>query len=365
MMELLSLWVRRGGGLLAAPVSSLFRKQKDEPLPQVDLHNARAQFEASVYGSFPADVPAMQSALVEEGEYLGLRRQQWKVTFSRSGKNIELTVLLYLPKGSGPFPLLLSQNFNGNHSLTSDAHVLPTTVWSKRLTRRKMPFREKSRGAWMHRFPIDFVASQGYAAATFSYGESEADYDASVAGFSTLYPEHTAWGAIAMWAFANSRVLDFLATVPEIDLKNASLYGFSRLGKSALWTAANDTRISAVIAEASGRGGSALFRNASGEPSWLMQFRFPRWFVPGFGAFCKKGALPPVDQHQLLALIAPRAVLVSVGKDDWWSDPEGQQKAVEAAANARVQFWLHEGRHDPKFEYWKRYLQFLSENRNG
>lgn len=371
VFRMFELWVRRGGGLLVAPLCR--RTVSTTPqLPSLHTKNTRTLFEENVYGVLPKDSVETKISVIEEGLFKDMRRTQLRLTLLRRSAEVTITVLVYQPAAIGRHPLMLSGNVYGNHALIADPAVVPSAVWSPHIYGRLWPFKEESRGAYVHRFPIQEIVARGYMAATFFYGDVDPDLDDGFKnGVHGLFPEllgrEDSWGSIGAWAYGNSRVLDALIRhfSGAIDEKKVVLYGFSRLAKSVLWSAATDTRFSVVVAEASGRGGAALFRHKAGEPLSLLLYRFPYFFAKKLKKYAKREDILPVDQHQLLALIAPRPLLVMTGAYDWWSDPTGQRLAVEAAREAYrdnpkcLEFSLRKGAHDPTSEGWNKVHEFI------
>jgi hypothetical protein len=180
------------------------------------------------------------------------------------------------------------------------------------------------------------MLNAGYAVLVSCYGSWVPD-DATKWKTHGLYPlldcqNQTPTGAISLWAWAIHRLLDAAATIGEIDGSRVAVAGHSRLGKAALWAAANDSRIGAVLASNSGCGGSAPAAHSVGETLAQMAERFPHWTIAQ-----DDWQLPnlPIDQHHLLSLIAPRAVYLSHAKSDLWADPIGSYLALQNAA----EFW--------------------------
>lgn len=184
--------------------------------------------------------------------------------------------------------------------------------------------------------PVRELLDRGYAIAA-AY-PAEIVPDEPKAGVDTLDAlagptagAETRWGAIAAWAWTYSRMVDAVKEDPRIDSARIAVLGHSRFGKAALVAAAFDERIAAVVSRASGAGGAALSRGKRGETIDAMIQAYPHWFAPRFRRYAGREANLPVDQHQLLALIAPRAVFLGNGRGDTWSDPHGVWRSVNGA----------------------------------
>jgi hypothetical protein len=197
------------------------------------------------------------------------------------------------------------------------------------------PTRAEKNGFW----PAEDILARGYAAAVFRTVDVDPDKDGSAErakGVRGVWPmddsNGDAWATIAAWAWGASRVLDYLQTDPAIDAAHVAVVGHSRGGKTALWAAAQDTRFAMAGSNCSGRGGASLARRRMGETLKRINTAFPYWFANNYKKYNDKEDDCPVDQHQLIALIAPRPVYVVSAETDFWADPRGEFTALTKAS---------------------------------
>lgn len=191
--------------------------------------------------------------------------------------------------------------------------------------------------------PTEEIIDRGYGVASFCYTDVTSD-SADGDGLMALYSANratqgNAWGKLCVWAFAASRVLDAILTLPEVDADRVAVIGLSRLGKTALWAGASDKRFIVTISNESGCGGAALNRGKVGEALSGMTNVFPYWFCPDM---TKLRDVPAeelsFDSHFLLALIAPRHLLIGSAAEDEWADPTSELLACYAASPAWTAF---------------------------
>jgi len=189
------------------------------------------------------------------------------------------------------------------------------------------PTREKKSEFW----PAEDGIARGYAMAAFFNGDVAPDkknsHDQGIHGLLNRgTPAPDAWGTLAAWAWGASRCLDYLQTDPAIAKEQVAVIGHSRGGKTALWAGAEDQRFALVCSNDSGCGGATLSRRKTKEKETVTVINraFPHWFNANFKAYGGREAELPVDQHMLMALIAPRAVAVHSAEQDLWADPRGE-----------------------------------------
>ena len=187
--------------------------------------------------------------------------------------------------------------------------------------------------------PIEEIVDNGYAVAAFDYNDvSLDDKDKWLThGIASMYPRRedgADWGQCGMWAFAASRVLDYALTLGQIDGKRVYVIGHSRLGKTALWCAAQDERFAGACVNDSGFGGMAITRGKQGEQMRHLPVRIERWFCGNFLNWVECENDMPFDSHMLGALIAPRLLAVCSAEEDLWADPQSEFMAVYGASKA-------------------------------
>ena len=186
-------------------------------------------------------------------------------------------------------------------------------------------------------YPLEEIIDRGFAIACVNYQDVVSDNSDFTTGLASMYPisnPQTAWGKIGMWAFAASRIADYLEIRKETDIKNLAVIGHSRLGKTALWCGANDERFRFVISNGSGCCGAAYEREKIPEGETIAQIteRFPFWFCKNFLKYSKNPEEREFEQHFLLALTAPRFVLIGSANRDLWADPYGEQLSCIGAS---------------------------------
>ncbi|MCA3015451.1 MAG: acetylxylan esterase [Myxococcaceae bacterium] len=198
-------------------------------------------------------------------------------------------------------------------------------------------------------WPAEDVIARGYGIAALQTDRLAPDDRATftrgvIELFEGPVPEaqrrRDAWKTIAAWSWGARRAMDYLETDPDVDPARVAVVGHSRGGKAALWAGAQDERFALTVSNQSGCAGAALSRRPVGETVELVNAVFPHWFADAFRRYGGREDELPVDQHELFALIAPRAVAVGSAAEDEWSDPEGEFQGL-AYASPVFSLWGH------------------------
>lgn len=308
----------------------------------------RNWFEENVYGKVPATAPKVTWEVVSvdrnalEGK--AIAKSLLGHMGGPDGPTIPVTV--YTPaNATGPVPILVTFSFGavggarGRGPATGSAGATaagPATGPATAPVARAG--RGRGAGGPQRGGPAELIA-RGYGYAALSKGSIESDVERApvsppnvdIARKLGLAPGQTApaadeWGAIGAWAWGLSRLVDYFETDPNIDAKRVAITGGSRLGKTVTWAGANDPRIALVIACSGGEGGAAIARRNYGETigHLVAPSRYPYQFAGNYQKYAADPNTMPVDTHALVALMAPRPILLSVALTDGWSDPYGE-----------------------------------------
>ena len=348
-------------------------------------------FREHVYGRSPERPSGLKFKVIQnDATALDGRaiRREVLITFARKEATPEATLLVYLPRNTnGPVPAFLTVNFDGNHTIHPDPGISITRSWVRNIKDwgiKNNRADTRSRGAKRSRWAVEKILTRGYALATIYYGDIDPDYDDGFSnGVHRLYPKPKPdeWGSISTWAWGLSRCLDYLETDRDINASKVAVMGHSRLGKTALWTGAQDDRFALVISNNSGCGGASLSRREFGETVRRINTSFPHWFCDNFTKYNDRVNDLPVDQHMLIALSAPRPVYIASATGDRWADPKGEflsghhadpvyelfglkgvgitrQPAADHPVGHHIGYHLRTGKHDVTDYDWEQYLKF-------
>lgn len=363
-------------------------------------------FSRDVFGRTPAGRPAAMHWAVtsEDRAALGGKAVRKEVTiwFTERKDGPRMHLLIYQPAGAPgqhvPWPAFIGYNYYGNQTVHADTGIAISQRWMRTTRGNAGVVNERaveaSRGSHTAKWQVENVIARGYATATIYYGDLCEDRVEGItkdvgALFGTGSAEERkpeAWGAIGIWAWGLSRALDYLEADREIDARRVAVHGHSRLGKTALWAGAQDTRFALVISNNSGCGGAALSRRNYGETVGRINDAFPHWFSRTFRQFNGREEALPIDQHELIALMAPRPVHVASAEDDKWADPRGEFLGAKHAEPVYALFGkkglgvtdlpaihrpalgdglayhIRSGPHDIREYDWEQYLAFADRN---
>ena len=339
------------------------------------------------YGRTPrGKVKTTSQLLSENPRALGglATSQQVMLTFSARGQQRQALLLAYVPnQRAGRVPVFVGYNFMGNHSITADTTVLYSPYF-QRMTDKQSPALQ--RNIQFSRWPLEDIVRRGYAVVTMCYQDIFPDRaDGTQESIIPLFPDNTdgdaRWQALGAWAWGSSRMADWVQRQPWANPRQLIIIGHSRQGKAALWAGAQDERFQVVISNNSGCGGAALSKRAFGETVGRITRSFPHWFCPAFSKYAGREGALPFDQHELLALMAPRRVYVASAEDDRWADPHGEFLAARAASPVfalyglkgierpsmptlheplqnHVAYHIRAGKHDVTAYDWHRYMDY-------
>jgi len=349
-------------------------------------------FRREIYGRAPQEAfPGQHYELIEQDDNVfgGLATRRQVKLYYTENENDYMVLLIYIPnKSEGPVPAFLAMNLSGTECLHKEPGILaPDENQLERYGFYGIP----AKGQKQERFPIEMILDRGYAFVTFFKADVDPDSDDGfcngVHKYTRIegenYPAADSWGSISAWAWGMSRALDYIETDKAIDASKVAALGHSRGGKTALWATAQDPRFAMAVSNCSGCTGAALSRRKKGETVKSIQVTFPNWFCSNYLKYMDNEDDLPVDQHELIALIAPRPVYVASATADRGADPKGEFLGLMGAdkvyelfgyagmpddaqfPEARQQVWgehmgyhLREGGHNILAFDWKHYLDY-------
>jgi hypothetical protein len=345
-------------------------------------------FSKSVYGTTPkGEIKVKYKIIAKNRKALGGKAtmQQVMFTFIAGNKTHRALALVYYPntRQKAGAPVFIGYNFKGNHGTSEDKDVLYSPYYDT-ISNSSSPLLQ--RGVQSGRWPMEQIIDGGYAAVTMCYHDIYPDRkDGAESSLIRLLPitdkEGSRWQAIGVWAYGLSTIADWVEQQTWANREQMCVVGHSRQGKVALWAGAQDERFKVVISNNSGCGGAALSKRQYGETVRHITNSFPHWFCKDFTRYSNRESELPFDQHQLLALVAPRHVYVASATLDKWADPKGeylsayyaspiyklygmeglqseQMPEPGTAVMSAVGYHIREGKHDITPYDWKFYIDF-------
>jgi hypothetical protein len=389
-----------GSGAAAQPpifsgfggASPTLAQWRDEEAPRL-----RRAFETHVYGAMPdaSETRVLEHRVLDEAAFGGLGRlEEYKIEAKATFGGVTRSTLDAAPDGliidlltpvasEGPAPVIVMEAFCPRWHTIPDPKVSRPADLQDDLKGPMFSVMTFIFGRYICTPPVEEILKRGYGIAAIYPGEAVPDETKDgLAALATLSEGHaddrTRWGAIAAWAWIFSRATDVLTSNAHVG--DVIAWGHSRYGKAALVAAAYDPRIDAVISHQSGTGGASLNKRKKGESVKGITEEYPHWFAQSYAEAAGREEEMPIDQHQLLALIAPRPVLLGNARRDVWSDPNGAYRAALAAdpvwelsgsqgltqnslggfdPEADLSFWIRPGTHGVVKEDWPAFLDFL------
>lgn len=279
-------------------------------------------FQEYVYGVRDIEKPeGLYFEVKHEEEFLGMRRKDIRCGFDK----FQFSFSLFLPlKHEKPVPCFVQvmhdnmergYNFNEEGSMVSPLYE-NNEIPVKEITNRGFGIAIMGTRDIYH----DWLSHENYKQGIFTHVTNPKGR------------QPNSWATISAWAWGTSRIMDYLETEPEVDEKNVAVGGHSRSGKTALWAAATDTRFKLAFSNNSGCMGAAVLRGKDGEHA--KDINISEWFCQNFKEYDDYEEMLPVDQHMLIALIAPRYVYVTSTVLDTWSDPNAEYLGCHLASPA-------------------------------
>ena len=346
-----------------------------------------AQWEANraleILDTFRREVFGFRPPQVEERSRVSFRVVSKRELFG--GKGVQKVVEARFAGGNGDFA------FKFTLVAPKGAKKIPAFV-TVGLARGTL--REPDGGCRSFAWPVEEIVSRGYATVYFCNADVAEDAPKGLKGgvFAATGTDGVRgasdWGVISAWAWAASRVMDYLETDETIDSSRVAVVGHSRGGKTALWAGANDHRFAMVCANDSGCSGAKLNHIDLPKSEHIAQITksFPHWFCPNYFKYAGREREMPFDQHELLSLIAPRLLCVDSATLDAWAGPSGEWWAAFLASDAWklygkaglaadappkpdapqadgcVGYFLRSGAHDLANEDWRFYMDFAEKH---
>lgn len=234
-----------------------------------------------------------------------------------------LDLLVYIPKKAAlPAPVFLAISGSENFRVADDFSILASS------SNISSPAIAKGRGADSAMWCVENILKRGYAFAIFDatslFADSKSGAKNSIYKISKNQPDDENCGAISAWAWGAKIAFEAFKNIDDADSSRVALLGHSRFAKAALIASARYPLFKLTILNNSGCMGAALSRRVQGETIASITKSFPYWFSENLKNYAYKEFNLPLEQSEIIALIAPRYVYVASASEDSWADPEGE-----------------------------------------
>jgi hypothetical protein len=285
-------------------------------------------FEENIYGRMPKSFDSISYSTKNENASAMNGRARLKeilIEVFNNSRSVKINLVLFTPNQvKKPVPVFVLINNRGKE-LMDPARATKSEFW-----------------------PAEMVIDSGYAVAAFHVSDLAPDNKENFAnGVLQIYPEQLTaddgMRAIGAWAWGASRVMDYFQKDQDIDTTRVVIVGHSRGGKASLWAAAQDRRFAICVTNCSGNSGAALARRQFGERITRINTSFPHWFNTNYKKFNDREDSLPVDQHMLIALVAPRPLYATNASKDLWADPTGTYLALKHAEKVYALYGTNSG----------------------
>lgn len=287
-----------------------------------------------ITGTVPPAPGNLKVELLEEKMTGQLKEQDVLLKFGPEYK-AQLHVTLLIPPGTGPFPVFICPWKKDNYS------------WVQAAVRR------------------------GYIGCRFTATDPKYGYPDDSEAYEDIWWPQYDFSALMRWGWAASRAIDYLYTLEFVIKEQIALTGLSRNGKMALWAAAFDERIKAVVPISGGTGGEDPTRYTTdkyaNETMSLLTWVRPHWLHERLALFTGMESKLPVDQNSLMALVAPRGLMITSAITESAGNPWGIEQAYLSAKKAydflgagdKIALDLRFGLHSPSYRDIERYIDFF------
>ena len=287
-----------------------------------------------ITGTIPPPPGEIKAELLEE-KMFGLVKERVVLLRFGPGQKAQLHVSLLIPPGDGPFPVFMCQWVKNTYS------------WVQTAVRR------------------------GYIGVRITATDPKYGYPDDSEEYEKIWWPQYDFSALMRWGWAASRAIDYLYTLDYVNKEQIALTGLSRNGKMALWAAAYDERITAVVPISGGTGGEDPTRYTTdkyaNETMPLLTWARPHWLHARLRLFTGMEGKLPVDQNSLMALIAPRGLMITSSATESAGNPWGIEQAYLSAKKAydflgagdKIALDLRFGLHSPAYRDMERYMDFF------